>query len=184
MTYYLAGPVIFFHLVLTVIALFSRTFNQEFSSYIVHSIPFLIIFFIIQVYIKIFYFLKKKSKAGLGGYLFVYLGTWPVYTLAFILALFRIKIPFISTPKEHSKKGLIKLIIPQIATASILFAGIIYNFIFNAGFHSLIIIPFALILILIHSGVFYGVWENFKFRKKKLSVNALPVMSITKAELE
>ena len=165
MTYYLAGPVIFLHLISTIIALFSRQFNIEFSSYFLHSLPMLIIFFIIQVYIKIFYFIKEKRKGfHLSGYLLV-LGSWPIYTLAFISALFRIKIPFIATPKNKSSKGFLKLVIPQLLVVVTLFAGIIFKIINFMDSLSAIIILFSLGLIIIHYGVFYGVWENYKYRK-------------------
>ncbi|MDO8549248.1 MAG: hypothetical protein Q7S39_03725, partial [Ignavibacteria bacterium] len=112
---------------------------------------------------------NKKKGFNAEGYILV-LGSWPVYTIAFLMALFRIKIPFISTPKEksHLKENL-KLVIPQIITVIILIAGIIYKIsnglVSNPSFSVL----FALIMILLHSGVFYTVWESYIFNKKKYS---------------
>ena len=164
MTYYLAGPVVFFHLILTVLALYSRTFNQVFTDYIIHSIPFLLIFFIIQIYVKSYYFLKGTEKRShLGGYLLV-LGTWPIYTLALLTALIRIKIPFISTPKELSQKNSLLLIIPQLITVCVLSAGIIFKIINFYNPYSFIIIMFAAILILIHFGIFYSALEKYSYR--------------------
>jgi len=166
MTYYLAGPIVFAHIVLVIFALFSRTLNLKMADYIIYSIPFIAVFFLIQVYIKIFYYIKEKKKGfHVSGYLLV-LGTWPVYTTALLSALFRIKIPFIATPKELSSKGLIKMIIPQLLVVGILFAGIVYKIINYNDKLSLIIILFASILILIHYVIFYGFWENYKHRKK------------------
>ncbi len=166
MTYYLAGPVVLLHIVLTMVALYSREFNMEFSQYITHAVPFLFLFLAIQVYIKIFYYIKKKKKGfHISGYMLV-LGTWPVYTVAFLSALFGIKIPFIATPKDKSSKGFAKLIIPQIAAILILAAGIVYKIVTFVDLYSLAIILFATLLILMHYAIFYGTWENFLHRRK------------------
>jgi cellulose synthase (UDP-forming) len=166
MTYYLAGPIVFAHIVLVIYALFSRTLNLKLVDYIIYSIPFITVFFLIQVYIKIFYYIKEKKKGfHVSGYLLV-LGTWPVYVTAFLSALFRIKIPFIATPKELTSKGLITMIIPQLLTVGILIVGIVYKINNYNDTSSLIIILFASILILLHYVIFYGVWENYEHTKK------------------
>jgi len=170
MTYYLAGPMVTFHLIFCILALFSQSINLHFRNYIIHLIPFLFMFFAIQVFTKTFYFIKNKKKGFNAEGYFLVLGTWPVYTFAFLTALLRIKIPFIATPKEKSLlKENIKLIIPQILTVIILIAGIIYKvdqgLVSNPSFTVL----FALIMILLHSGVFYAVWESYISNKKKYS---------------
>ncbi len=166
MTYYLAGPVVLIHIILTIAALYLRDFNVEFALYISHAIPFLFIFFVIQVYIKIFYYIKKKKKGfHISGYMLV-LGTWPVYSVAFLSALFGIKIPFIATPKNKSSQGFVKLIIPQILTILILIAGIVYKIINYVDSISLEIIIIASSQILMHYAIFYGAWEHFLHRKE------------------
>ena len=168
MTYYLAGPVIAFHVIFCILALFSDRINFQFTNYLFHSIPFLAMFFAIQVFTKNFYFIKKKKKGfNAEGYILV-LGTWPVYTFTFLTSLLRIKIPFIATPKEKSfaKENLI-LIIPQIITVLVLIAGIIYKIIDGLDFSPSFSILFASLMILLHTGVFYAVWESYKSGKKK-----------------
>jgi len=168
MTYYLAGPVVAFHIIFCILALFSGTIDYQFTNYIIHSIPFLLMFFIIQVFTKNFYFIKDKKKGfNAEGYILV-LGSWPVYTFAFLTAIFRIKIPFIATPKGKSfaRENLI-LIIPQIITVLILIAGIIYKIIDGLNFSPSFTILFALVMILLHSGVFFAVWESYIFSKKR-----------------
>lgn len=168
MTYYLAGPTVFFHLLLTIYALFSSQFNRGvgYSDYVLQSLPFIFFFFLIQVYIKEFYFIKEKKKGfHLEGYLLV-LGTWPVYTIAFLSALFRIKVPFIATPKKSSHEGFLIMVIPQIIIVGLLAAGIVYKIINFVDYKSLTAILFGTILIIIHYGVFYSVWENYKHRKQ------------------
>jgi cellulose synthase (UDP-forming) len=166
MTYYLAGPVFFIHIIATIISLFSSNFNAEFSNYIVNSLPFVIMFLLIQVYVKIFYFIKEKKKGfHVNGYLLV-LGSWPIYTVAFISALFGIKIPFIATPKNVTSENIFKLIIPQVLFVLTLIIGIVYKVINYRGINSIIIILFSLTLIMAHYGVFYGFRENYLHRKK------------------
>ncbi len=166
MTFYLAGPIIFLHILLTMFALFSRSVNLEFTGYIIHSTPLILLFFFIQAYIKSFYYIKEKNKGfHLSGFLLV-LGCWPIYTVGFLTALFKIKIPFIATPKEVSNKSYIKPITPQIATVLILIVGIINKAINYKDIFSLEIILFALGIIIIHYAIFYGTWENFLIKVK------------------
>lgn len=171
MTYYLAGPVVAFHVVFCILALFFKEINYQFTNYLFHSIPFLFMFFLTQVFTKNFYFIKDKKKGfNIEGYILV-LGTWPVYTFTFITTLFRINIPFISTPKEKSsvKKNLV-LIIPQIFTIIILLTGITYKIIDGIDYPLSFTIIFALLIILLHGGVFYSVWEQYRFKKKETEI--------------
>jgi hypothetical protein len=89
------------------------------------------------------------------------LGTWPVYSLAFITALLNIKIPFMSTPKTPGKAS-IKIITMQILMITGLTAGIIYKWVNYVDYLSLITMIFAIVLILLHSGIFYATWESHK----------------------
>ncbi len=181
MTYYLAGPVVLLHIILTIVALYSREFNLEFSQYITHAIPFLFLFLVIQVYIKIFYYIKEKKKGfHISGYMLV-LGTWPVYTVAFLSALFGIKIPFIATPKDKSSRDFLELIIPQSTAILILTAGIIYKIINFEDLYSLAIILFATSLILIHYAIFYGTWEHFLHKKKVNKKENIEVPNVVEA---
>ncbi|MGE5861692.1 MAG: glycosyltransferase family 2 protein [Ignavibacteria bacterium] len=165
MTYYLAGPLILVHLIFTIMALFSRQINLHYAEYLLRAMPFVFMFFLIQVYAKYFYFIKEKKKGfNIEGLLLV-LGTWPVYTLAFIAAILNIQIPFISTPKAPSKTGSMKIILPQIIIIAALLSGIIYTFINYIDYLSLITISFALIMILLHWGIFFATWESFKGTK-------------------
>jgi cellulose synthase (UDP-forming) len=165
MTYYLAGPLVLLHLIFTIAALFSRQINIHYAEYLLRAMPFVFMFFFIQVYAKYFYFIKERKKGfNIEGLLLV-LGTWPVYSVAFIAALFNIQIPFISTPKAPSKKGSFKIIIPQIAVTAALIGGIIYKWFNYVDYLSLITIVFGLILILLHSGIFYATWESYKKAK-------------------
>jgi cellulose synthase (UDP-forming) len=168
MTYYLAGPVVTFHLIFCILALFSPEINIQFRNYIIHSIPFLFMFFVIQVFIKNFYFIKKQKKGfNAEGYILV-LGSWPVYTFAFLSALLRIKIPFIATPKKKSNlRENLRLIIPQIITVVVLLIGIIYKISKGPVSNPSYTILFALVMILLHGGVFFAVWESYVFDRKR-----------------
>ncbi|HSP88360.1 MAG TPA: glycosyltransferase family 2 protein [Ignavibacteriaceae bacterium] len=170
MTYYLAGPVVAFHIAFCALALFSPEINAQFRNYILHSIPFLFMFFIIQVFTKNFYFIKRQKKGfNAEGYILV-LGTWPVYTFAFLSALLRIKIPFIATPKNKTNlMDNLVLIIPQLITVLVLLAGIIYKISTGVLSNPSFTILFALVMILLHSGVFFAVWESYVFNKKRKS---------------
>ncbi len=166
MTYYLAGPIFFLHIVLASFALFSKDFSLDFADYVLNALPLVLMFIAVQIYIKQFYFIKKMKKGfHLKGYMLV-LGTWAQYTAAFVSALFNIKIPFISTPKEVTESGSVILIIPQIAATAVLASGIVYSLFNYNNLSRLITIIFASLLIIIHYAVFYAAYENYKLRKK------------------
>jgi hypothetical protein len=132
------------------------------------------------VFTKNFYFIKKKKKGfNAEGYILV-LGTWPVYTFTFLTSLLRIKIPFISTPKN--KTGLIEnviLVIPQLITVLVLTTGIAYKIsVLGLNFDPSISILFALFMILLHTGLFFAVWESYIFNKKNKKQSADSVSSL------
>lgn len=176
MTYYLAGPLITFHIIFGILSLFSQKISYQFTDYLTHALPFLIMFFIIQIFVKTFYYIKEKKKGfNTEGY-FLVLGTWPIYTLAFISTILRINIPFIATPKESSKRGNFIIIVPQLITVIILIIGIVRKVITGLYDTPSFSLLFAATFILLHSAIFFAVWENYK--KKKIYKSGIPVDGI------
>lgn len=164
MTYYLAGTIILVHIILTLIALLSVELGLYFNSYLIHSLPFIFVFFVIHFYIR-YVFKGQKSKTGfsLRG-LFLALSSWPVYSLAFLSTLLRIKIPFKSTPKHVGSGNNLLIILPQALTAVLITFGIIYNIVIFKNMDFLPTLLFAVFLIILHSGV---IWLYIEERKTK-----------------
>lgn len=153
MTYYLAGSIIFAHIIMTIFALLSTEINPYFNSYLIHSFPFLFVFFVIHFYVRLVY-KSRESKTGfsLRG-LFLALSSWPVYTLAFILTVFRIKLPFQSTPKQGSSTKRFLIILPQVLTIVLILFAVIYNIVMFGHLELTPSTLFAIFLILLNTGV-------------------------------
>lgn len=176
MTYYLAGPVIFAHIIGALIALYDSGFGSVFSDYLLHGIPYVIMFFLIHQYAGKKYYVKDvKDGTHIEGVLLM-LGAWPVYTAAFITHILGIKIPFIATPKEISGKSDIKLITPHIFASALLFISIISNLTEYPDFSMFINIVFACGLILVNSGVFYAFREEDRKRNNRKLNNNLELV--------
>ncbi len=161
MTYYLAGLVVVAHIIFALTALLNQNILIEFNEYLLHSMPVLFMFFIIQIFIRRSFKVKETPPGlNLRGIILV-LGTWPVYTSAFLSAVFKINIPFIPTPKERTNRSQHWLIMPQLLASILLLMAITYNLIF-LEINSVLVIGFSLLLVFIHYGVFYSYFESLK----------------------
>jgi cellulose synthase (UDP-forming) len=160
---FLAGPMVAFHLLATILVLFygSTTAISHFADYLFHGVPFVFVGGVIGFLYDKKYSTATSSPACIPfGGLFLAYGTWPVYTLSFFYSLFNIKIPFIATPKVAKGGNFLKLVVPQIITVILLVAAIAWRFSHAIDYASAFIAAFALLHIIMHSGVFYAVWEG------------------------
>ncbi|MCX6151708.1 MAG: glycosyltransferase [Ignavibacteriales bacterium] len=176
MTYYTAGPVVGLHILATLVALLgiSELATSYFSNYLFHSIPFLFFFIYIHQFAGKNYTIKPATKGfRLRGIILVF-GTWPIYTISFLYALFGIRIPFMETPKIQRKRRFFKLIMPQIVVVILLIALAAFNFLTEDRISSTLIINiFALGLAFVHLGLFYAVWEDWKRNKSIIQIPEL-----------
>ncbi len=165
MSSYLAGPVIFLHIISILILLISAgpRYINEFNDYVIHAAPFFIFFMLInRTANEIFYTKKGLGKmAGIYGFLLA-AGSWHIYTLAFLLSVFRIKIPFIATPKEKSAGSFLKLVFPQVFIMLLIAAGIFTRYL--NGIELIYTLPmFAAVgIILVHLGIFFAAYEDYR----------------------
>jgi cellulose synthase (UDP-forming) len=128
MTYYLAGPIIAFHIALAIAAPFLGFSMESVGEYIRRGTPFIINYVIVHIAAYDAFALKPvKVQVELRG-VFLALSSWPVYTIAFFSSLFRRKAAFVSTPKSIGQKPKVLLVVPQVLTAIALFAALIYHF--------------------------------------------------------
>ncbi len=169
MTYYTAGPIIAFHILMALIALSgsSEKFTNYFASYLYHAIPFLFVFIFTHQYAGKHYRVKPMEPGfRLRGIILVF-GTWPIYTIAFVFAIFGIKLRFMATPKTSRKRKFLKLIMPQILATTILFVLFSTNLMLSFFYsYTIIVNAFAFGLAVIHTGIFYAVWESWKKQKE------------------
>jgi cellulose synthase (UDP-forming) len=130
LTYYLAGPVIFVHLLLTLALLFSRNSAAQagFQEYLIHFIPLTLSSLSIRMLALRRWRHPSISANSLGRAMFLVYATWPLYTLAWVMALLRIPLPFRLTPKEQTGRLKSIWMLPQALAVLLLSGGIIYSF--------------------------------------------------------
>ena len=156
MTKYWIGPYISLHVLWVVIALFSSNpeVKQDFGSYILHFTPVVLCDTLIRILA-----LRKWGHPTLDSSLLwrpvmlIYF-TWPLYTIAWFMALLRMPLAFRPTPKAAAV-GLNPLwILPQMLTALLLVIGLIYSLIDTRGAQPILLTAFALAQIAAHLCLF------------------------------
>ncbi len=125
-TYYLIGTVFLAHALIAALVLGFGPVDARaaFSEYLMHSLPFAASVIMVRRAALTFWSGRSASPfSNWRGYVHTFL-LWPVYTLALVLALLRIRLPHISTPKEQSSRSHPLLVVPQVMLMGILVAAV------------------------------------------------------------
>jgi hypothetical protein len=156
-TNYLIGPIIFIHIAVTIAALFegNRATQANLQQYYLHLTPLAVA----EVVIRYLAFQRWRHTSipteSLWRALVLVYVSWPVYTLAWLMAMLRLPLSFRPTPKK-SKSGVNPLwLLPQLISLLLLVAGIIYAVMTTpeAGFF-LLLYSFAVCLAIPQVGIF------------------------------
>jgi cellulose synthase/poly-beta-1,6-N-acetylglucosamine synthase-like glycosyltransferase len=126
-TYYWIGSLIFAHLLFLCAALFSGRLmvRSDVEEYLLHYVPLAAMFFVIRrTARKMWRHPATPTALEWRGILLVY-ATWPIYTLAWCMALLRAPLRFRMTPKRAGDPQRLWLV-PQALFALLLAAGTIY----------------------------------------------------------
>jgi len=152
MTYYLAGPVIGLHIALTILAPFLAISMDSMGEYIQRGVPFVLSYVLVHMAAYDAFALKPgKVQAEIRGMLLV-ISSWPVYSFAFISAIFKRTPKFVPTPKTHSSKPLIRLIAPQLITIVLLLISLFVHIQTSSPLQWEFVILVS-ILVIIHLGL-------------------------------
>ncbi len=125
-TYYLIGTVFLAHALIAALVLGFGPLaaRAAFSEYLLHSLPFVATVILVRRAALTFWSGQSASPfSNWRGYVHTFL-LWPVYTLALVLALFRIRLPHIATPKERSQRSHPILVVPQVLLMAILVGAV------------------------------------------------------------
>ncbi len=150
-TKYWIGLVTFIHLSLTLWFLFLGTLDAKanFEQYLWHLFPLVVADSVIRTLaLRRWHYPSIEAHHQRRAVALVY-ATWPIYTLAWFMAMFRLRLKFRPTPKE---KGHINIgwLAPQIIASLGLLIGISFN-VWTGSFLSYpATIGFATIQLLIH----------------------------------
>lgn len=179
MTYYWIGLITFLHLAITISLLMTqnRAGLVAFQEYLLHLAPLTFM----TVVIRQLAFRKWRhpliAKTTQGKSILLVFSTWPIYTVSWFMAMFRIPLKFQPTPK--SKEGALKTwwLLPQLVAVLLLIAGGMSLFL-KTGLSYLVVLLFALGLCLPQLALL--IQHNFvgsQSRARKKSNNKASVLS-------
>jgi cellulose synthase (UDP-forming) len=158
MTKYLVGPVVSIHLVLTISALFlGSSIGNGFHHYLLHFFPVAILDILIKQVAIGTWRHPSIQATSLWSAVTLVSTTWPIYTLAWIMALLRLPLRFRPTPKKAIGGFNPIWLAPQSATLLFLSIGIILFLLINSGAFSIWILLFAVTLLIPHLMLFYQI---------------------------
>ena len=137
MTYYWLGLIISVHLaVTTIVVLFGNVTSRAlFEQYLLFSMPLCVMTLLIRLLALRRWRHSTLSSSGSTTIqwrpvVLVY-NTWPVYTVAWLMALLRIPLEFQPTPKSESNQIRLVWLLPQLLSIGFLIAGTGYSFFSN-----------------------------------------------------
>lgn len=146
MTRYWIGPVIGSHLLATIVILIlgNAPTRDAFHEYLIYLTPVAVSDVLIRCLALRLWRHESTPKTSLVGGITLVYATWPIYLLAWLMAVLRLSLSFRPTPK--SKTGDLKPIwlLPQIATVLLLIMGILYTVIVHDHRPSLLLL-FAIV---------------------------------------
>lgn len=149
--YYLLGVVQFIDLLIPIgsLLLMKLPLHLDLSLFAVVYLPLLATGFLIRQYAQ--RWLIERHEAGfhlVGGLLAS--GTWWVYVLGFVYTIFRVKVPYIPTPKDDKPRNNVRLILPNlflsmISVAAVGYSIYVYGRFAYSNIYSQMMISFALL---------------------------------------
>jgi cellulose synthase (UDP-forming) len=129
MTYYWIGPVVAIHLVFVIAVLFDgdQVAYVGWTNYLERMLPYAAIGLLIrQVALQTWRHPSTPTRLLWRPVSLVY-ATWPVYTLAWLMAILRVPLAFRPTPKSQSGGLNPAWLFPQAASLVLLVAGTLYS---------------------------------------------------------
>ena len=129
MTKYWIGPAVAFHLFATIAILIFEDFETRarFHAYLYHLMPLVVFDVIIRHLALRLYSHEEMPKNSLIRAVTLVYATWPIYLVAWIMAVLRLPLGFRSTPKSVSGNLNPLWLVPQILAIGLLAAGIAYT---------------------------------------------------------
>lgn len=127
MTYYWIGSVVALHLLATlgVVLAGNETAVRHFETYLMHLAPLGIITLLIrQLALRRWRHNSISPNYQIKPLVLVY-GTWPIYTVAWLMALLRVPLGFRATPKSASGGLNPRWLLPQFGVLALLLVGAI-----------------------------------------------------------
>lgn len=145
MTKYWVGPAVGLHLFATIAVLIfaSAGFRDAFHVYLIHLTPLVVFDALIRFTALRLYQHPATPKASLSRAVTLIYASWPIYLVAWLMAVARIRLPFRSTPKSTSRLSPVWLL-PQFGALVLLTIGMFYT-VFVEGHRPSLLLGFAIL---------------------------------------
>lgn len=142
-TKYLIGPVICIHLLVTIAVLFGDNIAQaNLRQYVLHFFPLAMFDMLVrQLALRRWRHPSVLARPMWRAVTLVY-STWPIYTLAWTMAVLRLPLKFRPTPKDSNGSISLFWLLPQTITLLLLGVGIIYSLLTTDEYSSALILSF------------------------------------------
>ncbi|MDO6432552.1 glycosyltransferase [Flavitalea sp. BT771] len=141
--YYLSGIVFLINLLIPMLFLLDlSTTAVGFERFMISIFPLIVAIFLIRHFVQ--NWVMEDEERGfhvVGGLLMI--GTWWIYILGFVFAVFRIKVPYDPTPKEDEKSDSWRLNFPNILVILLSALAIIYGLVYDWNPYSIGMAGFA-----------------------------------------
>ncbi len=144
-TFYWVGPVAALHLFFTVAVLVggNRVVHIAWENYLLHAIPLAISVLLVRQAAFLTWRHRAAEASLLWRAMVLMYATWPIYLLAWIMAMLRVPLAFRPTPKSHDGTLNPLWLMPQVLSPLVLTGGILYLFLSQRENSGLILIAIA-----------------------------------------
>ncbi len=145
MTYYWAGLVSAIHLIFTAGVLIGgeRVAVVDLQQYLLHLLPLTVVAFVIRIIaLRCWRHPSVPTTVQWRGIVLIQ-STWPVYTLAWFMAILRVPLGFHATPKRVSYDRRWNWLAPQICTSLIVLGAVIVGMSYPETAHPGFLMAFA-----------------------------------------
>jgi cellulose synthase (UDP-forming) len=142
MTKYWIGPVVGFHLLATIAVLIfsAASFRDAFHAYLMQLTPLAMCDVLIRASALSAYRHPATPRTSLVKAVTLIYATWPIYLLAWLMAIFRMPLAFRPTPKSASGKLKPVWLLPQVLALLLLTAGALYTVLVGGHRPSLLLV--------------------------------------------
>lgn len=129
LTRYWIGPAIAIHLMATIVVLIIGDLSTkiEFHHYLLHLGPLVVFDMLIRHVSLAIWQHEATPRTSLAGAVTLVYATWPIYLLAWMMAVLRLPLAFKLTPKSGSEKLKVNWLLPQTLAVVLLVWGILYT---------------------------------------------------------
>ncbi len=177
MTKYWIGPAVFLHLLATILVLIFADFQTRaaFHAYLDHLAPLVAADVLIRQAALRLWGHAAASRASLARALVLVYATWPVYLLAWGMAVLRAPLSFRPTPKLAGGNLNPLWLLPQVAAIFFLAGGALYTVLVEG--HSLsLLLAFSIVQAFFQLAILANwlSWRTFKKRRDR-ALRARPV---------